>query len=43
MNLVGNIAPLVVGLLFGVIAYVSVRRAHRQATDSGREADAAAE
>jgi hypothetical protein len=41
MNLVGNIAPLVGGVLFCLIAYVSVRRAHRKALDAMNRAAAA--
>lgn len=34
MSLAGNIAPVVVGVLFCAIAYVSVRAGHRKGRDA---------
>lgn len=33
MDLIGNIAPIAVGLLACAVAWVSVRRAYRKASD----------
>lgn len=43
MDLAGTIAPLVGAALFGAIACISVRRAHRKAVDAVHRAGAAAE
>ena len=39
MDLIGNIAPIAVGLLACAIAWVSVRRAYRKASETRSPAE----